>query len=63
MCFPPASRALPLLPYPLQPGIFEEPEADSPSQLVKMLTAGPDNGLPPGGSNRFERYVTHVDAC
>eukprot|EP00903_Cladosiphon_okamuranus_P021833 g20076.t1 len=33
----------------MEPGILEEPEADSPAQLLKMLTAeGPNEGLPPG---------------
>lgn len=44
----PAPPCVPRRPTP-QPGILEEPEADSPAQLLKMLTAeGPAEGLPPG---------------
>lgn len=36
-----------------KPGIFEEPEADSPDQLVKMLlTEGQNAALPAGKINR-----------
>lgn len=36
-----------------KPGIFEEPEADSPAQLLGMLTSQvPEKGVPPGLSSR-----------
>lgn len=45
----PSSCCYPLLAPSTQPGILEEPEADSPAQLLKMLTSEKaGEGLPPG---------------
>lgn len=37
----------------MQPGIFEEPKADSPAQLVKMLMAESQEEALPAGAHRM----------